>query len=131
MRGSVQVLSRHKPQNCTRMLSCAELILGLLKKQTVVDPSSIILQNADDSALASSDIFLESKLKFVTDKNGQNICLLVVDGEEVGVMMGWERIIMQRTVEELCRDHPNTSALRVLNVGFGLGIVSKTRLCLL
>ena len=110
------------------MLSYAELILGLLKKQTVVDSSSIILQNADKSPLSSSDIFLESKLKFVMDKNGQKICLLVLDGgEEVGVMMGWERIIMQRTVEALCLGHPNASSLRVLNVGFGLGIVSNMK----
>jgi protein arginine N-methyltransferase 2 len=109
------------------MLSCTVLILGLLKKHTPEDSTSIILQNADNSALASSDIFLESKLKFVTDKNDQSICLLVVDGEEVGVMMGWERTIMQCTVEELCRDHPNASALRVLNVGFGLGIVSNVK----
>lgn len=108
------------------MPSFAELLLGLLEKHALVDSASLILQNADNSALASSDVFLGSKLKFVVDKNGQKICVLVVDGEEVGVMMGWERTIMQRTVEELCRDHPNASALRVLNVGFGLGIVSCT-----
>jgi protein arginine N-methyltransferase 2 len=124
------VLSRHhKPQNCTRMLSCAELLLGLLEKHTIVDSASLILQNVESSALASADVFLESKLRFVTDKNGQKVCLLVVDGEEVGVMMGWERTIMHRTVEELCRGHPNASALRVLNVGFGLGIVSQVTKC--
>src|SRR5580765_5848499 len=106
------------------MLSCAELLLGLLEKHTVVNLASLILQNVDDSALASSDIFLESKLNFITDENGQKICMLVASGEGVGVMMGWEGTIMQRTAEELCRDHPNASALRVLNVGFGLGIVS-------
>ena len=111
------------------MLSCAELLLVLLQKHTVVDSASLILQNTDVSALASSDVFLESKLKFITDTNGQNICLLVVGEEEVGVMMGWERAIMQRTVEELCRDHPRASALKVLNVGFGLGIVRQVKLC--
>lgn len=111
------------------MLSCAELLLGLLEKHTIVDSASLILQNVESSALASADVFLESKLRFVTDKNGQKVCLLVVDGEEVGVMMGWERTIMHRTVEELCRDHPKASALRVLNVGFGLGIVSQVKKC--
>lgn len=49
--------------------------------------------------------------------------MLEVDGEEVGVMMGWERNIMDETVHKLCDKHPNASRLRVLNVGFGLGIV--------
>jgi protein arginine N-methyltransferase 2 len=44
-------------------------------------------------------------------------------------MMGWERIIMRRTVEALCHDHPSASSLRVLNVGFGLGIVSNIESC--
>jgi protein arginine N-methyltransferase 2 len=49
--------------------------------------------------------------------------MLEVDGEEVGVMMGWERNIMQATVQKLCENHPKASALKILNVGFGLGIV--------
>jgi len=67
---------------------------------------------------------LKSKLKYTTDGRGQKICLLDVDGEEVGVMMGWEEGIMRKTVKKLCGDHPNSSDLKVLNVGFGLGIVS-------
>lgn len=49
--------------------------------------------------------------------------MLSVDGEEVGVMMGWEGGIMSETVRKLCDEHPNSSELRILNVGFGLGIV--------
>jgi protein arginine N-methyltransferase 2 len=67
-----------------------------------------------------------------------------VGNEEIGVMMGWETPISERslpmhqrwtrvlwfpsvqeTADKLCRDHPNlTRGLRVLNIGFGLGIVS-------
>lgn len=47
----------------------------------------------------------------------------VGDGEEVGVMMGWEEGIMKETVRRLAEDHPNAEHLTILNVGFGLGIV--------
>ena len=59
------------------------------------------------------------------DQYGQNICMLQVDEEEVGVMMGWEKNIMDETVHKLCDQHPNASNLKVLNIGFGLGIVSN------
>ena len=39
-------------------------------------------------------------------------------------MMGWEKDIMRETVQKLCLDHPKASGLKVLNIGFGLGIVS-------
>ena len=53
----------------------------------------------------------------------QHICVLDIDGEEIGVMMGWEEGIMRETVRKLCLDHPKASGLKVLNIGFGLGIV--------
>ena len=53
----------------------------------------------------------------------QHICVLDVDGEEIGVMMGWEENIMRETVQKLCLDHPQASGLKILNIGFGLGIV--------
>ena len=56
--------------------------------------------------------------------HGQHICVLDIDGEEIGVMMGWEEDIMHETVRKLCVDHPKASELKVLNIGFGLGIVS-------
>ena len=46
--------------------------------------------------------------------------------EEVGVMMGWEQGIMEETVRRLVQDHPNSENLTILNVGFGLGIVSPS-----
>lgn len=46
------------------------------------------------------------------------------DGDdEIGVMMGWERGIMKKTVDKLCEGHKNVGNLKILNVGFGLGIV--------
>jgi len=93
----------------------------------VADPTRLILQSGDNSAVGSSETFLMSRLNYVTDKNGQKICLLEDEGEEVGVMMGWENTIMQRTVERLCQDHPKASNLNVLNVGFGLGLVCTSK----
>jgi len=38
--------------------------------------------------------------------------------------MGWERGIMQETVTKLCADHQKIDdSLKVLNIGFGLGII--------
>lgn len=49
--------------------------------------------------------------------------MVEVDGDQVGVMMGWEEGIMHETVKKLCGDHPNLTNLKVLNIGFGLGLV--------
>lgn len=46
-----------------------------------------------------------------------------VGNEEIGVMMGWERDLMRETVRKLCHNHENAHKLKILNVGFGLGIV--------
>lgn len=56
----------------------------------------MVLRATDTTAAGSPDAFLTSKLKFITDDRGQEICLLKVsDEEEVGVMMGWERGISE------------------------------------
>ena len=79
------------------------------------------LQNTDTTATGSTDAFLASKLTFKQDEYGQEICVVKSGDEEVGVMMGWETPIMEETVRALCPiDRPG---LKVLNVGFGLGIV--------
>jgi len=62
-------------------------------------------------------------LKYTTDEHGQHICLIEVDGDQIGVMMGWEEGIMHETVKKLCGDHPKSPSLKVLNIGFGLGLV--------
>lgn len=43
-----------------------------------------------------------------------------------GVMMGWEREIMEATAVKLVGEQPSSGDLKVLNVGFGLGIVSPS-----
>ena len=89
----------------------------------MTDSSTLLLRVTDETASGSSDAFLKSKLRYKV-VNGQHICVLDIDGEEIGVMMGWEKDIMRETVQKLCLDHPKASGLKVLNIGFGLGIVS-------
>ncbi|KAI5777634.1 S-adenosyl-L-methionine-dependent methyltransferase [Geopyxis carbonaria] len=67
---------------------------------------------ADDVNAAS---YLASELRYDDTK--------LVDSDNNGVMMSWERGIMERSVEELL---PNGGAgKRVLNVGFGMGIIDS------
>ncbi|KAJ7084437.1 arginine methyl transferase [Mycena belliarum] len=104
----------------------AELLLSLLSSQTPVSrsDSAMILKTSDDTAAASSQVFLSSELRFVVDEHGQDICMLnIKGGEEIGVMMGWETEIMRETVAKLCLDREPTGSLKILNVGFGLGII--------
>ncbi|KAK7692774.1 hypothetical protein QCA50_004407 [Cerrena zonata] len=74
------------------------MLLTLLAKRDVqIDsPLSLVLRASDHTAAASTDTFLKSKLRYTTDENGQDICMLTLeDGEEIGVMMGWERNISE------------------------------------
>ncbi|KAF8070492.1 S-adenosyl-L-methionine-dependent methyltransferase [Lyophyllum atratum] len=104
----------------------AELLLSLLSsKASIESSSSLILREADLSAAGSTETFLSSKLKYTQDTHGQDICLLKVGEEEIGVMMGWEQEIMEDTVRKLCDGHHNTQKLKVLNIGFGLGIIDS------
>lgn len=94
------------------------------------------LSTASDNAT-----FLSSRLHFTTDSRGQAVAL---DAEGNGVMMNWEDGIMRRTVEAFAReggwesrkgrqrgelvkeeDEGAREPLKVLNVGFGLGIASR------
>ncbi|KAG8878180.1 Arginine N-methyltransferase 2 [Tulasnella sp. 331] len=87
------------------------------------DPPSAI-RTDDETAAASLDTFLKSRLTFTTDAKGQDLCMVRAgDDAEVGVMMGWERPIMVETVKRICDAPPETHGPRVLNVGFGLGII--------
>ncbi|KAL4242833.1 RMT2/GAMT Methyltransferase [Abortiporus biennis] len=107
----------------------SELLLSLLssKNPPSTSPLSLVLKATDTSAAGSTDTFLSSRLVYKADENEQEICLLRLDNEEeVGVMMGWERGLMQETVDKLCTDHESlTEGLKVLNVGFGLGIIDS------
>ncbi|KWU42401.1 hypothetical protein RHOSPDRAFT_21301 [Rhodotorula sp. JG-1b] len=95
------------------------------------------LSTASDNAT-----FLSSRLVFTHDASGQPVAL---DAEGNGVMMGWETGIMRRTAERLCEDgwrdrkeseggkiwhdlveeeeKGEREPLKVMNVGFGLGII--------
>lgn len=78
-----------------KTLIVTELLLSLLSSKSTPSssPLSLILKAADSSSFGSTSAFLSSRLVFKKDKNDQDICLLrrEEDGEEVGVMMGWER----------------------------------------
>ncbi|KIJ18765.1 guanidinoacetate N-methyltransferase [Paxillus involutus ATCC 200175] len=105
----------------------SELLLALVSSGSSLTetPSSLVIRDKDTSAVGSTDAFLASRLHYTKDASGQDICLLKLeDGGQVGVMMGWERDIMHKTVDELCLSHPKfDGGLKVLNVGFGLGII--------
>ncbi|KAF8516042.1 arginine methyl transferase [Gautieria morchelliformis] len=100
----------------------SEYLLQVLSSKSG-SPSAVV-RSPDDGPFSSTEAFLDSKLFFSHDAHGQEICSVVYGNETVGVMMGWERPIMQSTVHKLCQTHlPRTSGLRILNVGFGLGLV--------
>ncbi|KAI6157754.1 hypothetical protein BKA82DRAFT_13951 [Pisolithus tinctorius] len=105
----------------------AELLLAVLSSRSslVQSASTLVIDSEDNTAAGSNDKFLASRLQYTTDANGQENCLLKFkDDTEIGVMMGWEREIMCKTVDELCSNHPRfKEGLRILNVGFGLGII--------
>ena len=57
--------------------------------------STLLLRAQDNTAAGSSTEFLNSKLVYRKDKDGQEICVVKSGNEEVGVMMGWERDISE------------------------------------
>jgi len=84
----------------------------------------MIFQEIDETAAGASANFLSSEMRYTKDEFGQDICFVNVNGEDIGVMMGWETPIMTETVQIIYDSIPERDNLRVLNVGFGLGIVS-------
>ncbi|KAF8585894.1 hypothetical protein K439DRAFT_1409609 [Ramaria rubella] len=100
----------------------SEFILQVLSSKAGSSPN--VLRNFDEGPFGSTDAFLTSRLLFSKDAHGQEICSVVSGEDTVGVMMGWERNIMQTTVQKLCGTHPSRLlGLRILNIGFGLGII--------
>ena len=67
----------------------------------------------DEAPVLNSETYLKSGLTFSTDR--------LLDDEKNGVMMTWETEIMRRTAEVLVP----TEALRILNVGHGMGIIDE------
>ncbi|BGP24153.1 Arginine N-methyltransferase 2 [Rhodotorula toruloides] len=105
-----------------------------------VDPSTDV-DAPRLSTTSSNTAFLSSRLTFTTDSRGQHVAL---DAEGNGVMMNWEEGIMRRTVEAFAREGEWESRkgrrreelvreeeagereeVKVLNVGFGLGIIDS------
>ncbi|KAG8853723.1 Arginine N-methyltransferase 2 [Serendipita sp. 411] len=86
------------------------------------DRDALILRAEDATPAGSNDAFLEAKLTFTTDERGQELCLVNAGSTQIGVMMGWERPIMEETVRLLHQDNDEPD-FRVLNCGFGLGII--------
>ncbi|KAG8795840.1 Arginine N-methyltransferase 2 [Ceratobasidium sp. 428] len=100
----------------------SEFMLHALQTKT----SLTALRAEDNTAAGSTSVFLDSKLLYRTDKNGQEIVVVRAGDEEVGVMMGWERPIMEATVRALClRSESEKPGPIVLNIGFGLGIIDS------
>lgn len=63
----------------------------------------------------NSEDYLKSDLRFEDDR--------LIDADANGVMMAWETDIMRRTVNLLVPD--SCPGKRVLNIGFGMGIVDR------
>ncbi|KAL0072432.1 Arginine N-methyltransferase 2 [Marasmius tenuissimus] len=105
----------------------SELLLGLLSSKSDLEnrSDSLVLSNTDQTAAASTEAFLTSRLTFTTDDQGQEICVVRAGDDDVGVMMTWEQGIMEYTAKLLLEGHTNSKALRVLNVGHGLGVIDN------
>ena len=74
------------------------MLCSLLSTTFAYPPSTLVLQASDSTAANSTEAFLSSRLRFTHDINGQEICLLDLNnGEEIGVMMGWEREISEHS----------------------------------
>ncbi|GAA5903485.1 hypothetical protein JCM5296_006267 [Sporobolomyces johnsonii] len=103
---------------------------------SMVDPTPS--ERPKPSTASDNAHFLSRPLTFTRDSSGQEIAL---DEEGNGVMMGWEAPIMEATARAMCEDgwgdrkgkgreelvreedEGERESLRVMNVGFGLGII--------
>lgn len=70
----------------------------------------------DPEAQVKSEKYLRSKLTYSDGK--------LVDASGNGVMMAWETEIMRRSVDALLST-PNKPGKRILNIGFGMGIIDS------
>ncbi|KAK1250839.1 hypothetical protein MKX07_005394 [Trichoderma sp. CBMAI-0711] len=76
------------------------------------EPSAFVPPDIDEKQVTSKE-YLESDLTYDANK--------LLDADLNGVMMSWETDIMRRSVAALLPDSP--PGKRVLNVGFGMGII--------
>ncbi|CAD6342637.1 unnamed protein product [Miscanthus lutarioriparius] len=82
----------------------SELVLGTVARRQAVPA------NASDGAPAES--YLESRVSFSEER--------VMDAESKAVMMAWERPLMEAHARAVCQ-----GGGKVLNVGFGMGLVDE------
>lgn len=82
----------------------SELILGTIARRQAA------ATNTSDGALAES--YLESRVSFSEER--------VMDAESKAVMMSWERPLMEAHARAVCQ-----GGGKVLNVGFGMGLVDE------
>lgn len=96
-----------------------------------VDPESVLatttssgltLRHSDTTSSGSNAAFLASQLVWSHGDDGKE---RVLDADGNGVMMGWEEPLMVRHVEAMTKGWGKVQeGPTVLNVGYGLGIVS-------
>ena len=83
------------------------------------------LKNVDPTSAGDNHAFLRSKLTWSTGEDGKE---RVLDEDGNGVMMGWEEPLMVahvQAVKDRLKDKMDRGEeISVLNIGFGLGIVS-------
>lgn len=79
-----------------------------------------LVSGTNNEVTYSNEAFLDSRLSFSQDEQGQWRCL---DKDNNMVMAEWENDIMLASAHALCENQPE--GFSVLNVGFGLGIVDE------
>lgn len=94
-----------------------ELLLSMLG-QRIVEDGTLVQEDNDEEKVVSNKGYLERKLEFTQDKDGGE---RLIDSDQNGVMMGWEDPLMRLHASVITKG--NSPGLRVLNVGFGLGLV--------
>lgn len=97
----------------------AELILGELQRTTTstsTSTSSTIFDNNNEETSTKPD-YLQQSLRYNADGTA------LLDADDDAVMMEWERPIMRAHAQVLLGDILSPRPRRVLNVGFGMGII--------
>ncbi|KAA8495130.1 Protein arginine N-methyltransferase 2 [Porphyridium purpureum] len=82
------------------------------------------MEEQDDPSISPQAVvnadYLAQKLAFETAASGQE---QLVSSERDGVMMGWEKPLMEMHAAVICKNTDSNGERHVLNVGFGLGLV--------
>lgn len=90
-------------------------LLQTEKNETVEEEPKFNPPKPDTETEVKSERYLRSRLTYSDGK--------LVDDDGNGVMMAWETDIMRRSVDALIPE--NTSGKRILNIGFGMGIIDS------